>query len=629
MVKGRGMNRVKCALVPLTLWLLCASGVSAASPYETSKPQDTSPYIDFEVALFPEDPFSDLNQPDLKERAFPRGTVITVVIWGKPKEGYHTYPVTQASADPAQAEGQLTRITFEKSPGLEVLPGLKESEPEFAPTEGVGVFLEHSHPVTWSKDVLILPDAQPGEHTLKFSIALQVCDASRCRNGTHEFAVPVLVSDKPVVPLSAEVEARRKAPESKIQRVPVPANLQSKMSNPPLVPGPTRDGNGGSSSPKPDGGASSGTTSRGAPAGSGGVFQFMLLAISAGLLSLLTPCVFPMIPITVSYFLKQSDDQKGSAFLLAGVYSTTIIVVLTVGGLLLIPFLQPLSQHWITNLALGALFIVLALSLFGMYDITLPNWLSDLTASRQGQGGIVGTVFMALTFTIISFACVGPVYAGFMAGSASTIADWSKLALGALLFSVAFAAPFFLLALFPTVLRQLPRGGSWMNTVKVVMGFLEFAAAFKFLRSAELYLLGTGRANFLTYELVLGIWVALSILCGLYLLNLYRLPHDHGVPEQLGVPRLLFSVAFISLGLYLLPGLFKEPNGHQQRPAGTVFTWVDSFLLRDLPEETTALAGTGAPEGGIEVRWNYNLEKGLAEARERETLVFVDFTGVT
>ena len=181
--------------------------------------------------------------------------------------------------------------------------------------------------------------------------------------------------------------------------------------------------------------------------------------------------------------------RKGhSPVLLAAIYSSTIALVLTVAGVCCMPIVQPFSQHWATNLVLGGLFVFFALSLFGMYDIVLPSGLGRLTAAGEGRGGLVGVVFMALTFTVISFACVAPFYGGFIAlsASASSAGDWLKLVLGALAFSVTFALPFFILALFPFLLKRLPKSGSWLNTVKVVMGFLELAAAFKFLRAAEL-----------------------------------------------------------------------------------------------------------------------------------------------
>src|SRR5262249_35751572 len=148
----------------------------------------------------------------------------------------------------------------------------------------------------------------------------------------------------------------------------------------------------------------------------------------------------------------QPEPKAHSPLLLALVYSGTIVLVLTLSGVLFIRILAPFSQHWITNLFLGGLFVVFALSLFGMYEIVLPTWLSNVTFSRQGEGGIVGTFFMALTFTIISFTCVAPFYGGFigLTAAASTLSDWIKIVLGALVFSITFASPFFLLALFPS-----------------------------------------------------------------------------------------------------------------------------------------------------------------------------------
>src|SRR5208283_4068542 len=154
--------------------------------------------------------------------------------------------------------------------------------------------------------------------------------------------------------------------------------------------------------------------------------------------------------------------------------------------------------------------------------------------------------------------------------------------------------PFFLLALFPSLLRKLPKSGSWLNSVKVVMGFLELAAALKFFRAGELVLLP--RPEFFTYDLVLGLYVGLCVLCGLYLLGIYRLPHDSPV-EHLSVPRLVFSLLFLSLALYLAPALFQAVDGAKQRPAGILYAWMDSFLL---PEATEGGKGNLAWSGNIE-----------------------------
>src|SRR5262249_37692165 len=343
-----------------------------------------------------------------------------------------------------------------------------------------------------------------------------------------------------------------------------------------------------------------------------GLLAFILAGIFWGAISLLTPCVFPMIPITVSFFIKQSEKEHHRPLAMAVVYSATIVIVLSIGAVLLLSVFQAASQHWVTNFILGGLFIFFALSLFGMYEITLPSAFANYTSTQQGRGGMMGTIFMALTFSIISFSCVAPFMGGFAAlvpsfGNVSAMFKageygalfgiFGKLTLGALAFSITFASPFFFLALFPSMLRKMPKSGSWMNTVKVVMGFLEVAAAIKFLRAAELLMFG--QAQFLTYDLALGMYVALSLACGLYLLGLFRLPHDDP-PEHVGVPRLIVSVLFLSLGIYLAPALFRLNADQKQRPTGTVFAWLDSFLLPDLQERRLG-----------------NLAEGLREARDK------------
>jgi thiol:disulfide interchange protein DsbD len=254
-----------------------------------------------------------------------------------------------------------------------------------------------------------------------------------------------------------------------------------------------------------------------------------------------------------------------------------------------------------------------------MYEIELPSFLSRWTASGEARGGMVGTMFMALTFTIVSFACVAPFLGGFGGTAAGGGVTLLHRVIGGFAFAATFAAPFFLLALFPNMIKALPKSGSWLNSVKVVMGFLELAAALKFFRAGELVLLPT--AQFFTFDLVLGMWIALAVLCGLYLLNVYRLPHDSPM-ENIGVPRMLFGFLFLSLALYLSPALFSlNVDGSKPRPNGVVYAWIDSFLL---PEPT---------EGGD--GWSGNLALAVEEARAERTrtgkpkFVFVDFTGET
>jgi thiol:disulfide interchange protein DsbD len=492
-----------------------------------------------------------------------RGQTALMTITGKVKPGYHTFALLKSK--PNQFVPQLK---YEPPAGVKVLHGnLKESDPELVNEDGTELW-EHTGTFTWKEPIWVLPEARPGPATLKFSIRLQVCDKQRCVPGTMDLQADFTISAEPPVSLSEEERARLEA----AARAPA--------------------GGGG---------------------GDSGLLGFVLMGVFWGFFSLITPCVFPMIPITVSFFLKQSEKEHHRPVTMAVVYCSTIIVVLTIAAVALLSVFRQLSTSPVMNFVIGGLFIFFALSLFGMYDIELPSGLARFTSAREGRGGLLGTMFMALTFTIISFACVAPFLGGFGGTAAGANQTFTHRLLGGLAFAVTFASPFFVLALFPSLLKRLPKSGSWLNAVKVVMGFLELAAALKFLRAGELVMLP--EPAFLTYDFVLGLYVALSVLCGLYLLGLYRLPHDSPV-ENLSVPRMLFSLLFLGLALYLTPALFKYGDkGKSQRPGGTVFAWLDSFLLPD--EEESDLPVTG------------NLAEALKKARAEKKLVFVDFTGKT
>ncbi len=347
----------------------------------------------------------------------------------------------------------------------------------------------------------------------------------------------------------------------------------------------------------------------------GGFIAFVLTGMAFGLVTLLTPCVFPMIPITVSFFLKQGEKKAASPLALASVYALTIVTVLGIAAVTLLSQFRYLAVNPWMNVALGSLFVVFALSLFGMFDLVLPGFLVRATSSQEGRGGFIGTIFMALSFSIVSFTCVAPFMGGFAGISASGQVPQIQIYAGALAFAGTFAAPFFLLALFPSMLKKLPKSGSWMTTIKAFMGFLELAAALKFFRTAELR--WTSPPVFFTYDFVLALWVGLLIAAGLYLLAMYRLPHDYP-QEHIGVLRLMFALSAFGLAAYLFPGLLPSGPKDRHRPTGVIFAWVDSFLL---PEVSAGSSG----EAGV----SSDLRKTLEEARRTKKLVFVDFTGVT
>jgi thiol:disulfide interchange protein DsbD len=566
------------------LLLACSLiGVMAAAPVrgEDRKAAGVEDLITFKWSLSPEDPFSKQNMSGPGPFEVRRGETFFLTLTGTPKPGFHTYPVTKRTDTQS---GGNSELVFQRSDSFVPLSPVEESEPELVDEGSAGgLNYEYNKPFTWTQEILVKPEAKPGQDTLRLTIRLQVCDEHRCTRGTINLEVPVTITKAEPAELAPGVQERvqkanqPKAPDAPPEDTSFLGKVKQFFS---FLPEP---------------------------------LLFIVVAAAAGAVSLVTPCVFPMIPITVSYFLKQSEAGKESVLKTASIYSGTIIIVLTVGGLLVMTFLQQLSQHWATNLLLGGLFVFFALSLLGMYEITLPSWLVNLTSSKQNQGGAVGTVFMALTFTIVSFTCVAPFYGGFAlsAASAQSVGAWLKLFFAALAYSVTFALPFFVLALFPSLMKMLPKSGGWMNTIKVVMGFLELAAALGFFRTAEVVITAQ-QPLLLTFDVVLGLYVALSLTCGVYLLGLFRLPHDYDAPQMLSVPRLLFALAFIGLGLYLTPGLFKQANGRPQRPSGVVFEWIESFLLADNARPMYA-----------------NLKEGLEQAKKQNKRVFIDFTGVT
>lgn len=347
-----------------------------------------------------------------------------------------------------------------------------------------------------------------------------------------------------------------------------------------------------------------------------GFFSFVILAFSMGLLALLTPCVFPMIPITVSFFTHQGETGKGKPITNAIIYTLGIIATFSIIGFILALTLgasganQLAANPWV-NIFIAALFIYFALSLFGMYEIQLPSVLRQYSLKQEGRGGVMGTLFMAVTFTLTSFTCTVQ-FVGLLLVAASQ-GQWFWPMIGMVVFSAAFALPFFFLALFPQYLAKMPKSGSWLNSVKVVMGFLELAAAFKFISNTDL-VWGWG---FFSHNTVLAVWAVLMLLTGIYLLGKIQLPHDSPV-ASISVPRLMLSTVFLTFGLYLTSGLFG------QKIHGLIY----SYLPPIVESESGAVRTNGASIAE-EFNWYRNLDEGLVKARATGKSVFIDFTGYT
>lgn len=356
-----------------------------------------------------------------------------------------------------------------------------------------------------------------------------------------------------------------------------------------------------------------------------GLLTIFFLAFLGGLAALLTPCVFPMIPMTVSFFTKHSGTrQKGIAN--AIFYGISIILIYVVLGLIIVGVfgaeaLNALSTGVAFNIIFFIILVFFAFSFLGAFEIMLPNSWANKVDRQAGKSGVVAIFFMALALAIVSFSCTGPIVGTLLVESASK--GGIAPIVGMLGFSSAIALPFMLFALFPTWLNSLPKSGGWMNSVKVSLGFLELAFAFKFLSNADLVL----QLHLLEREVFLAIWIAIFGAWALYLFGKITLPHD-SPSTHISVGRLSLALLVLSFTVYMIPGLFgaplklisafPPPQTYSESPRGFLGTAV-ATSKSDLPD------GAKVGEHGIITFTDY--DKGLAYAKEVNKPVMLDFTG--
>jgi thiol:disulfide interchange protein DsbD len=368
------------------------------------------------------------------------------------------------------------------------------------------------------------------------------------------------------------------------------------------------------------------------------LWALILEAILWGFAMLLTPCVFPMVPMTVSFFMKGSDNARQGR-LKASLYGLFIVLLYTVPICLIIgitwivggsgvtaDIFNWLSTHWLPNILFFLVFMTFAASFFGAFEITLPSkWTNnaDKNSDRKGLGGIF---FLALTLVLVSFSCTGPIVGTVLIKS--TQGEFWTPMVTMLAFSVAFALPFTILALFPSLLKKLPKSGGWLNSVKVVLGFIEIALGLKFLSTAD----QTYHWHLLDREVYLAIWIAVFTLLGLYLIGKIRFKHDTPL-EYLGVPRLTLAIAVFSFVVYLIPGMWGAPlkalSGYLP-PMETQDFVLDASRTLSITGGSAATAGESQP-GTITIAHGLqaydNLPDALAAANAAGKPVFLDFTG--
>jgi thiol:disulfide interchange protein DsbD len=522
------------------------------------------------------------------------GDVLEVIFTATIDKNWYLY----SSEFPCEDGPIKTTVEFEKSDGFEVVEGMV----------AVGDIAKHD-PI-FECDVRIFKDKAEfrqkvrvlkGPLTIRGAVDYQVCSDidGKCIpfNEDFELAVIAVRGGGTSVKTGPEVKPDTAMPE--VDPIPVLPPDQP-------VQGPVLDSELVNASPA-----------------QGSVWTFFFLAFLAGLAALLTPCVFPMIPMTVSYFTGHGTKAQ------AIIYGISIIGVYTVIGALVAPLMGPetanhLSTEWLPNIIFFLVFVVFGLSFLGWFDIVLPSRLVNKVDRQADKGGLGGVFFMAFTLVLVSFSCTGPIVGSILVSSAG--GQFLKPIIGMFGFALAFALPFTLFALFPRWLSNLPKSGGWLNSVKVVLGFIELALAFKFLSIAD----QAFHWGILDRDINIAIWIVLGIFMGVYLLGKLPLPGDTPV-TSLGIPRLMAALATFTFVVYLIPGLWGAPLKMLAGYLPPLYTH-DFDLLR---QKTDEAAGSLCDEPrysdflhlphGLSGYFDY--AQALKCAREQNKPLFIDFTG--
>ena len=339
------------------------------------------------------------------------------------------------------------------------------------------------------------------------------------------------------------------------------------------------------------------------------LWQIFLLGLLGGLVALVTPCVWPIIPMTVSFFLKRSGDKK-KGIRDAIIYGVSIVVIYLALGLIVTALfgasaLNALSTNAIFNIFFFLMLVVFAASFFGAFELQLPSsWSNAVDSKAEKTGGLLGIFLMAFTLTLVSFSCTGPII-GFLLVEVSTSGDILSPAIGMLGFAIALALPFTIFAIFPSWLKSMPKSGGWMNTVKVVLGFIELAFALKFLSVADL----AYGWHILDRETFLALWIGLAICLAMYLFGLIKFPHDDADERNISVTRFFLGLISLAFAIYMIPGLWGAP-------LKAVSAFAPPMSTQDFNLQTSEVK----PKSN-----DYDL--GMQMARANDKPVLIDFTG--
>jgi len=628
--------QVRYALKPslmLLVGLLALPGLSATALFAADPPKPAKK--DSRLGIKPKT--AELTTSVSPAEAKP-GDTVTFSITAKLDPGYHIY---KYSKNKEQSGPVNTSFDFFDTAGQTIdgdwsasRPPERHKDPNFADVEFVEYYEDE---VTWSVKLQVPAATEGGKKVLRCQAGYMVCDAKNC-SIPGQWTLPDVV----LTITGGGAGPRAGASEPQAQAGPPAAKSTAAPAAPPLAT---------KSSPLPDQPGPK-VRSEIAREAERGLIPFLLASALGGLFALVMPCVWPMVPITVNFFVKQGQGPGGRSKStgLAIIYCLSIIAVFTAVGVLFAFFfsaasLQNLANNPWINLFVAALFVTFGLSLLGLFELRLPSFLLNASAQGESRGGLIGVVFMALTLTITSFTCTFPVVGGLLVMAAG--GSFLYPILGLATFASVVAFPFFLLALSPNLIARMPRSGDWMNAVKVVGGLVEIGAALKFVNTAELAFVTPENAWF-DAQLVLTCWIALSTVCGLYLLGLFRTDHDHD-EVKVGPGRLIFGFLFLALALYMLPALFGRP------PRSLVW---DRLIVGILPPDSGELTADAGPAGGggdlataarlqeikatskepsqaereekkaHGVLWGMSYDQARERAAEENKPILIDFTGV-
>ena len=575
------------------------------------------------------------------------GATVQVKVQALLKPGFHLY-TTKGYADGPNGAPIPTEVTVGEKPNFSLAGKLGGPRPIRHMDPNFEMETEYwEGTVTLSVPVKISAQATPGAAEGWVNINFMTCNDATCYPPTDQkFSFTVTIEEKGASAADSLKALRQATADSlntirqeREDSITQAATAAEKQRQDSIAQAATQKTDT-ASPPTPSTGRSNDTaTTAGAGADKGsleriedaknkGLWAFLATAAFAGLLALGTPCVYPMIPITVSFFTKRKTSTRARALRDALLYSLGIILTFTALGFLLTVItggaggIQDFASSPWVNLFIAGIFLILALNLFGLFEIQLPTSLLNKLNKKADGEGVGGVILMGLVFSLTSFTCTVPFVSSVFLLASKGEFFWPLL--GSAAFAAVFSLPFFLLAVFPSFMKAMPKSGGWLNAVKVGLGFVEVAFAVRYISNADL----VWDWGIFTRELVLSIWIACSVLITVYLLGRFQLPHDTPV-ERVGPVRVLMAVGFLGISFWLLQGMFGGSIGEVDAYVPPPREGVSAATYRFGPgAPRTTESGHRVTDAGSEESWiRDDYELAVRQAKETGKPIFVDFTG--